>query len=259
MDAAWTRMGFATEVMTSVVNHVGFKERFGTLASQPYNRDKPDQTIWWLFPKSATPWGSWPAYSAGKFYIFAGKHFLGRPDDRRVMRVGLHVEKGISERNAVQGYGTAKGKHFGMTATWAWHRFLPVLENGELEKAIDEIARRSGMPVEVSLEPSFPMDAPELMGKFAFHRFEAGAGGTLRLIEEGGPKDKVVGVGAVTTLKALGERLRQATAEEEWTWINLYVCVAVPCLSEPPPGSGPAWTGSDFWQRVLEPLAPWVG
>ena len=22
--------------------------------------------------------------------------------------------------------------------------------------------------------------------------------------------------------------------------------------------SGPAWTGGDFWHRVLEPLAPWV-
>jgi hypothetical protein len=252
-------MMYATEVETAVVSSEGFKAHFGTLAAQPYDKERPDRTVWWLFPRSAVAWGNWPAYSVGKYYFSAGKQFFDRPEGPRVMRLGLHVEKGISEQNARQGYATGKGKYFGMTPKWAWHRLLDDLENGKLAPAIEDVAARSGLPVEVAVEPNFPLDEPALHEKFGYHRFDAGPGGAIRLAEELPQPKKLVGVGSVTSLPALAQRLRVATKEETWTWINLYVAVAVPCFSDPPPGSGPAWTGSDFWHRVLEPLAPWVG
>lgn len=259
MPVAWTRMMFATEVETALVSSEGFKQRFGSLAAHPYDMDKPDQTVWWLFPRAAVAWGNWPAYSVGKYYFSAGKQFFDRPEGPRVMRLGLHVEKGISEQNARQGYATGKGKYFGMTPQWTWHRLLDSLEDGTLAAAIDVAADRSGLPVEVAVEPNFPLDEPALREKFGYHRFEAGTGGALRLVEERAQPGKLVGIGAADSLAALAQRLRVATAQETWTWINLYVAVAVPCHGEPPPGGGPAWTGSDFWHRVLEPLAPWVG
>jgi hypothetical protein len=251
-------MIFATDVEKGVVSSAGFKGRFGTLAAHPYDKEKPDRTVWWLFPKSAVAWGNWPAYSAGKYYFSAGKQFFDRPEGPRVMRLGLHVEKGISEQNAQQGYGSGKGKYFGMTSKWAWHGLLDDLENGNLLVAMEEIAARAGVPVEVAVEPNFPLDEPVLHEKFGYHRFEVGPGGALRVVEERAQSDKLAGVGTVTSLGALAQRLRLATAQEQWTWINFYVSVGVPCFSDPPVGSGPAWTGTDFWHRVLEPLAGWV-
>lgn len=258
MTSAWTRMMYATEVERAVVISEGFKARFGMLAAHPYDENKPDRTVWWLFPRSAVAWGNWPAYSAGKYYFHAGKQFFVQAEGPRVMRLGLHIEKGISEQNARQGYGSGKGKFFGMTPRWAWHGLLDDLENGKLAAALEVIAARAEAPVEVALEPNYPLDEPVLHEKFGYHRFEVGAGGALRLAEEQARPGKLDGVGAVTALPALAKRLRMATEQEQWTWINFYVSVAVPCLSDPAPGSGPAWTGTDFWHRVLEPLAPWV-
>jgi hypothetical protein len=244
-------MCLAKEVESAVINSAGFKKRFGTLAAHPYDVDKPDRTVWWLFPGSKIPWGNWPAYAFGKFF-FDRRALLG------VMRAGLHIEKGIAVEYAQKVYGSGKGKFFGMTPDWAWHGFLNDLESGRLGTAMAEMAKRSGVPVEVTIEPSFPLDEPVLHEKFGHHRFEVTTDSGLKLVDEQARPDKLVGIGQAKSLLDLTQRLRQATAEEKWTWVNVFVSVSVPHLAEPPIGAGPAWTGSDFWHRVLEPLADWV-
>lgn len=249
---AWTRMILADEVEKAVVAASGFKARFGSLAAHPYDRDKPDRTVWWLFQRSKVKWGNWPAYQLGKF-------FFDRPAGRRVMRAGIHMEKGIAPE-AARGYAAGKGLHFGMTPDWAWYGFVEDLRSGAVAAAAAEVKRRSGLPVEVTVEPSFPLDQPQpgVHETFGHHRFTVVDGGGLELQEERPSRDKLKGVGKVKTLRELGDRLAVATTQEQWTWINVFVAGAVPYSEEPPVGARPAWNGSDFWEKILEPLAGWV-
>jgi hypothetical protein len=243
-------MFLPTEAKNAVVNSSGFKSRFGTLAANCYDKEKPDRTIWWLFQRSRVPWGHWPAYSLGKY-------FFDRPPGRGVIRTGLHVEKGVDPKNA-EGYGKGKGRFFGMTPDWAWFGFVEDLRSGRVANALTEIAERSAVLPEVTVEPSFPLDEPELHEQFGYHRFTATHNGALMMTEERPQPNKLPGIGRVTSLRELGDRLARSIAEERWTWINVFLSCAVPFHSEPPAGGGPAWTGGDFWERVLEPLAGWV-
>lgn len=247
---AWTRMFLADELESAVICTAGFKQRFGTLAAHPYDKDKPDRTVWWLFQRTSVKWGNWPAYSLGKF-------FFDRPAGRGVMRAGIHIEKGIAPENA-KGYGGGKGRYFGMTLDWAWFGFVEDLRSGRMATALDEVASRSGELVELTIEPSFPLDEPKVHETFGHHRFVVSKGGGLKLAEERPRPEKLPGIGKVTSLRELGERLARATTEEPWTWINVFVSCAIPYCSEPPVGAGPAWSGTDFWERALEPLADWV-
>src|SRR3954463_9080961 len=105
---AWTQMFLADDVEAAVVHSAGFKERFGTLAAHPYDKDNPDRTVWWLFRRSSVKWGNWPAYSLGKF-------FFDRPRGRGIIRAGLHIEKGVDAKNASAYGSSGKGRFFGMT------------------------------------------------------------------------------------------------------------------------------------------------
>ncbi|MHB8875707.1 MAG: hypothetical protein ACYC8T_18635 [Myxococcaceae bacterium] len=246
----WTAKCLAGDVKTEVANCRGFKGRFGSIASQPYNREDPDRTVWWLFPRSKFAWGNWPAYSLGKY-------FFDRPKGRGVIRAGLHVEKGLAPANAA-GYGAGKAKHFGMTLKWAWFGFVSDLCSGRVETALSDVAERTGEPVEVEIETGFALDQPELREKFGRHRFSWEKNGRLTLVENIPRPEKLPGIEIVGTLGELGERLRRATDEEPWTWINVVLCSAVPFGKVAPIGAGAEWSGSDFWRNVLEPLADWV-
>jgi hypothetical protein len=244
-------MFLPVEVEKAVTASEGFKARFGTLAVQPYNKDNPSQSVWWLFKKRRIAWGNWPAYSVGKY-------FFDRPKEGRgVVRAGLHMEKGIAPANAAT-FGTAKARHFGMTPKWDWYGFVEDLESGRLEAALLDITRRSGAAVEINLVTEFPVDERKVYEHFGDHRFEFTESG-LRLVHEHRDPKKLVGVGEAKTLQGLAQRLRRATDEEPWTWINVFIGCAVPFHEQPPVGAGPAWNGGDFWNRVLDPLAPWVG
>lgn len=247
--AAWTRMFLPDELETAVVTSNGFKARFGSLAAHPYNREQPTETVWWLFPRTQRGRGNWPAYHLGKY-------FFDRVSGRRVMRTGLHIEKGISIASGA--HDSAKERGFAMHDGWAWHGFVHDLTNGTVVRALDEIGRMAGQPAEIAVQTSSAIDRPEIHEKFGRHRFDVLPGGALRIVEEQIVPRKLVGVGKVGTVTALGERLIHATAEEPWTWINLFVGAAVPFYEDPPPGSGSAWTGSDFWEKILAPLADWV-
>ena len=244
-------MCFAGEVMSEVVACDGFKKRFGSLAGHPYNRDKPDQTVWWLFSRSRVPWGNWPASPLAKY-------FIDRPPGRGVMRVGLGVEKGISKEAVKKGFGPGQVKFLGLTPEWAWHGFVEDLKSGRLLETVAEVARRAEAPVEVTLETSTPTNKGPIRAKRGVHRFEVGKDGSLESLEERPEPAQLVGVGSVKSLKEMGLRLDRATEEETWTYIDAFVSVSVPHHSEPPADAGPAWTGADFWKRAMEPFADWV-
>jgi hypothetical protein len=237
------------QLETAVVQSSGFKQRFGSLASHPYNREQPTETVWWLFPRVTSGKGNWPAYHLGKY-------FFDRVSARRVMRTGLHIEKGIGI--AASKSDSAKERGFTMNDGWAWHGFVRDLANGEVVRALDELAARAGQYPEITVQTSSAIDRPQIHEKFGRHRFDVLPGGALRLADRQYVPRKLEGVGTVSTVAALGARLMQATAEEPWTWVNLFVGAAVPFHEDPPPASGPAWTGGDFWEKVLAPLAGWI-
>lgn len=252
VNKAWTRMFLADEVKKAVVSCDGLQARFGTLASHCYNQSKPNQTVWWLFPKAKSTYANWPAYHFGKY-------FFARAPKRGAMRVGLHVEKGLSEE-AAKGYGPGKAKHFGMTSSWVWHSFLDDLEAGRVSGAVDLVLGRCTAPIELEVEPSFALDELEnhVRETPGHHRFSLLKAGGLRLLEESPQPKKLEGVGQVASLQDLGARLRRAIKEEPWTWVNLFIEAVVPCQTEAPAGAGDPWSGSDFWGNVLEPFAGWV-
>jgi len=237
------------DLSREVANTVGLKERFGSLASHPYNKDDPERSVWWLFPKSRTAYGNWPAYDVAKFMF---RRQRGDPK----LWAGLHVEKGLGVAEA-KAFGPGKAKHFAMTAEWAWHGFLDDLGNGLVRGALSGIADRADLPVELGVSVGHPLDEPKIFEAYSEYGFVfIPADGSIDCADLRPSKAIVPGLEAVKSLDALGERLQKATVENPFTWINLTVGCSLTMFTAP--DDGRKWKGSDVWARVLEPLARWV-
>jgi hypothetical protein len=235
------------ELSREIANTVGLKERFGSLASHPYNKDDPERSVWWLFPKSRTAYANWPAYDVAKFM------FRRQPGEPKLW-AGLHVEKGLGVVEA-KAFGPGKAKHFAMTPAWAWHGFLDDLGNGRVRGALSRIADRADLPVEVSVSVGHPLDEPKLFEAYSDYGFlYIPADGSIDCANLRLSKATIPGLEAGKSLEALGLGLRKATVENPFTWINLTVGCSLEMIA---PGRS-HWKSSDVWTRVLEPLAPWV-
>jgi hypothetical protein len=239
------------DLCREVVRSPGFKTRFGALASHPYNQDQPDKSVWWLFPAARAPYGNWPAYAAAKF-------MFQRPSGARKLWAGLHVEKGLGAAEA-KAFGPGKAKHFAMTAAWAWHDFIDDLANERVGQALASMAERTDLPVEIGVSIGHPLDEPHLAEAYSEYRFVfIPADGTIDCIEQRLSKARLPGFESVSDLPGLSTALLRATREHPFTWINLTIGCSVDMPGASPTIRAPCWRGSDFWNRVLEPLAGWI-
>jgi hypothetical protein len=237
------------DLSREVANTVGLRERFGSLASHPYNKDDPERSVWWLFPKSRAAYANWPAYDVAKFMF---RRRRGEPK----LWAGLHVEKGLGLAEA-KAFGSGKAKHFAMTPEWAWHGFLDDLENGLVRGALSRIADRADLPVEVSVSVGHPLGEPKIFEAYSDYGFVyIPADGSLDCANLQLSKANVPGLDSVKSLDALGQGLRKATVENPFTWMNLTVGCWLEMIAAS--DGGTSWKASDVWARVLEPLARWV-
>jgi len=103
----------------------------------PFNRFSPDETNWWLCPKSENP-----AYHLGKFTVKRTDH----DDD---LFVGVGFEKGVGPTTAEFFKSTRFGKAWITGRTWRWHKFLEAFSSGTFARYVNMAQQAAGLPVTV--------------------------------------------------------------------------------------------------------------
>jgi len=243
----WTQYWDPKECVTAVMGTEGFKRTCGAMAVHPYNPEYPDTSTWWIFRPSRSG-ANWPAYHLGKFVFFlmpGGKEFFA----------GLAVEKGIGKALA-QAMGSAAARSFEMRPHWIWHRFVEGLTDGSVEAALDEIRRRAGCEPVLELDVGPVPDEGPFRASRTHYAFRSPEVDRI-VLERFVRRDYEIPFAEnAMSLADLRQRLEGlATPEGDMVWVDLLLGVHVPRDSVP--GVEP-WGGREFWENVLEPLAPWV-
>ncbi|WP_461393954.1 hypothetical protein [Deferrisoma sp.] len=243
----WTRFWDPKDCVNAVRATEGFKRTCGAMAVHPYNPEYPDTSVWWVFRPSRTG-RNWPAYHLGKFVFF-----LSRNGD--AFFAGLAVEKGIGKALA-SALGSAKARSYEMKCDWAWHRFMPSLSDGSVEAALETIRRRAGVEPVLELHVGPTPDEGPFPASRTRYVFRNPASDRLVLAECVRREHEIPFAENVMRLSDLRERLEGlAGPEGQMVWVDLLLGVPVP--RAPVSGVEP-WGGREFWEKVLEPLAPWV-
>lgn len=111
--------------------------------ARPRNYFKPETTLWWLVPST-----EWPSYKYGKLVLYRTKDGY---------RVGLHIEKGISEL-AGQMLSSKGARKLCVKPDWAWNNFISDLSNGILRTSL------MGFPSQQNCHLEYPFRHRMLQG-----------------------------------------------------------------------------------------------
>lgn len=107
--------------------------------ARPWNFYAPNTTLWWLVPST-----EWPALKCAKLVLFRSETGY---------RVGIHIEKGISEV-AGQMLSATKAKSLCIRPDWAWNVLLRDLSVGKFEEKLMELSDEADRPIRISLQAS---------------------------------------------------------------------------------------------------------
>jgi len=138
------------------------------ISARPWNRFKPEQSLWWIIPST-----TWPAYQHGKFFFTQDRTSNDNPDfwDSNRLFLGLHVESGLS-KNAASAY--AAREPLVRNPDWLWDSFLVDLSEGAVAETSRTVHRKTGTLLSVVVETSYPSgNGPdrgkwELLGRMKF-------------------------------------------------------------------------------------------
>ena len=244
----WTRLALPGDLAKAVSATKGYKAALGHLAMYPYNVHRPEQSIWWAFPRGKSVQQAWPAYHAGKFMFY-------KPFAKAAVSIGLHIEKGIG-LDLAKAYGGAKARNMVMDDRWAWHSVLADLASGKWEPALEQIRERGGTAPEIGVEVGAPLDQPALRTKYSTYVFESPGSDRLNLVVHDSGNQPIPEIEEVRSLGSLSKCLAPLSQKSgEMLWINLTLGLTIEVSSG---GSGLEWGASEMWRNVMEPLAPWV-
>jgi hypothetical protein len=249
MANAWTKISQPGVLSQRIAAADNYQSSIKPLAVHPYNERDPDRSTWWLFPRVKGTAGNWPAYHLGKFVF-------DKPHGRNAIRAGLHVEKGLGYEQA-QAFGSGKASGFELKSNWVWHSFVKDLASGDFGEALDDVARRTGLSVEIELSVGAPLDQPELFERYSEYHFVSTQGGRLNLGLVREHKQKLPALRSCSNLAGLATVLERTTTEAPWSWVNVIAGCCVP-IGNPFPDTSAPWGGAEFWELALEPLLPWV-
>lgn len=214
--------------------------------SRPWNRNRPDETTWWLVPAT-----DWPAFHLGKL-IF-------EPDEGpgKLCWIGLHVEKGV-DPSVAEAFRSTKGRRLIMGAGWTWHKFLDDLRSGAVLKAAEEMRVRTGEPPIVRVTAAYAQDPGDSGGDFVnpvddvmWSMEKSGQG--LGVRREQRKAGILPPAAKAATWSSLPEWLSGPIAKP-FVWINAFVAAEFSLA----PGASGAWRERQLWEGVLEPLSAWA-
>lgn len=201
---------------------------------RPWNRHKPDETLWWIVPSS-----EWPAYHLGKFFC--------SPEGDNIM-FGLYVEKGMGV--STQGFYDAKLQ---MNASWQWNSFIQDIQSGKLDRALSSVSMPlylflGGSIITGGFDPSAPKPDTLL---FTID------GGHLTLEQE---KLTVGELAPLTTMKQLTSlpKVLKEIKSLDWLWLDVMVGTR---LRRPEDGAdlSDAMDAGNLVRNLFEPLMLWLG
>ena len=214
---------------------------------RPWNQYRPENTLWWLVPST-----QWPACAFGKAVIFR------EPDNR--FFYGLVVEKGLDPRIR-ELYGSKKGQGLIMDGSWCWYRFLEGLEDDRIFKAVQTIHAATALPVKLEIQSGI-VDDPSLFDPYSerdpgdkiIWEYEAEK---FSLVAQ--PSRYLSPLADIHDIQGM-KRVLSGIEELDWLWVDFYLGVSIPNYQQVPPEevNKKAWDGYLLWEKIIEPLNPWI-
>lgn len=193
---------------------------FEGFTARPWNYFKPESTLWWLIPST-----EWPAYKYGKLVFFRAKECY---------RVGVHIERGISE-NAGQMLSSKNALKLCTKPDWAWNSLLSDLSNGKFENRLKEISKITDRPLRVSLQASiitseYDPYSEKIEGLETDHiiSFEYSSG-ELKVLEDE-MKGEMRKYGYIAKIDDLMDVFQEK--DLGWLWIDMFITVDVEISDE---------------------------
>ena len=188
--------------------------------ARPWNYFKPETTLWWLVPST-----EWPSYKYGKLVLYRTKDGY---------RVGLHIEKGISEL-AGQMLSSKGARKLCVKPDWAWNNFISDLSTGIFESKLKGISKSAKLPLRISLQASnvtgeYDPYSEKIEGLETDHTmaFEY-ENGELKILQDElkGEMRKYRNVDKLTDLISVFKE-----KDLDWFWIDMFVTAYVKSSSE---------------------------
>jgi len=200
------------------------------LTPLPFNRfEKIDQTTWWLAPTNENP--------AFKY----GKIACTRENFEPSMFIGLYVEKGFTAPGNYPG----KKIRWQMDSTWLWSSFIQAMKSGDVDRLADEVELRTGAPICIALDGGVEGTPSEDWDFIEFAR----QGGMLSQTSD--PHGCLAGLANVRTLPELVATIGKIPSLD-WTWLDFHLGVLFSFSEDG------GWTPSEIWDRVCQPMRPWL-
>lgn len=232
------------------------KPQFDRLDMRAYNRFEPEDSEWWLTPSAADP-----AYCSTKLYFGRDlDEFGGRTG---LLTAGLHAEKGLGDK-AREMYGKGKGATWMMTREWHWHRFLRLVQDGRLLRALHAAGEAAGQPMVFEVQAGYTDDPQAYFDPYSPLRrkdravYECDGHGKLRMKW---PTDD-----GQNLLHALPERMSddglsaqlETLVRNDWAWVDVFVYARFRRFSDKAPPEL-VWDSERVWAQYLKLLAFAVG
>ena len=213
------------------------------MVARPWNRFDPVNSLWYLVPSP-----EWPAFRFGKA-------FLRTDDGGHTLRCGWNVEKGLEGVGAAQLYPARSC----LADHWHWHRLARAMQSGQVGRAAEEVAARSGCRVRLQVtasyssvpEPDTVLESRPTSNTLWFSVFgqDLSADPVDAELQHLGP------LAGCRNLASVPEML--ASLEEiAWLWIDVFLGIELEMAPLDPrrEPSADAWRAADLWERAV---APW--
>ena len=223
---------------------------FDHLSPRPWNKFKPDDTLWWLVPAT-----DWPAYRYAKLY------FDLVPWEPLCSHLRSARGKRAASVHSGDAYPSRRGSQYIMGGDWAWHRFLEGMGNGSMTKAMGDAVHGTDQVCSVVIyggyvpDPgSFDPYADDFRMRKSTYRFlfrdQAGACYLASAEDRDRYMDQLKHAKSVAEI---AEGL-QDLAGNPWLWID--VAIGLSLDVQRPPGSADVTTDADLWSHHLRHLSP---
>jgi len=116
----------------------GIKEHYDSekrpFVARPYNRFKPNETVWWVIPSK-----EWPAHRFAKFIIYK---------ENKKMYIGINIEKGFGP---VLLEAKLAPEKLIVKKDWEWNQFKQDLKNGKLNNVLLDSSKSIDRKIELHL------------------------------------------------------------------------------------------------------------
>lgn len=183
--------------------------------ARPWNFYSPNSTLWWLVPST-----EWPSFKYLKLVLFRSEEGY---------RVGIHIEKGISEI-AGQMLSSKSARALCIKPDWAWNKLLLDLSSGKFENRLKKLSDAANIPLRISLQASsvtseYDPYSEKIEGLETEHImvFEFRDGNLQMLQDE--LKGEMRKYGSISKLTDLNNVF--ADKELEWFWIDMFIVIEV--------------------------------